>query len=196
MTASCVLSGVCSAGAPPAGHEPPAAAAGGAARRAAGEEGRRDPGLQRERSHAQQRYSHRTRTHWGPLWPETHPPSKSGGNLLSRFCVILLTNQQIDQQTSNQTPAETVKTIIYCLIYKMWQKCLFLFWFSFLFYLFTFPVCCAMIGFEYELFNLRWEEENSKERKQTHTNKYTHLFPWIYIQNEHFCNGCKEVEVI
>lgn len=115
MTSSCVLSGVCSAGAPPAGHEPPAAAAGGAAGRAAGEEGRRDPGLQRERSHAQQRYSLRTRTHWGPLWAETHPPSESGGNLLSRFYVILLTNQQTDRQTNNQT----VKTIIYYLICKM-----------------------------------------------------------------------------
>lgn len=52
----CVFSGVSSAGAPPAGDEPPAAAAGGAAGRSAGEEGRRDPGLQGERGHAQQRY--------------------------------------------------------------------------------------------------------------------------------------------
>lgn len=46
-----------SAGAPPAGDESPAAAAGGAAGRSAGQERCRDSGLQRERSHAQQRYT-------------------------------------------------------------------------------------------------------------------------------------------
>jgi len=51
----CVFSGMCSAGAPPAGDEPPAAAAGGAAGKSAGEERCRDPGLQREWSGAQQR---------------------------------------------------------------------------------------------------------------------------------------------
>lgn len=66
---SLLSSGVHSAGASPAGHDPPAAAAGGGARRSAGEEGRRDPGLQRERRHAQQRYARRsvTRNHVVPV---------------------------------------------------------------------------------------------------------------------------------
>lgn len=53
-----LFSGMCSAGAPTAGHEPPAAAAGDGTGTPAGEEGCWDPGLQRQRSLTQQRYTH------------------------------------------------------------------------------------------------------------------------------------------
>lgn len=33
------------------------------------------------------------------FWADTHPQSKFHGNLSSRFCVILLTNQATKQQT-------------------------------------------------------------------------------------------------
>lgn len=55
---------MCSARAPSAGHEPPAAATGNWTRRSANEEGRWDPGLQREWSHTQQRCTHTNTGTW------------------------------------------------------------------------------------------------------------------------------------
>lgn len=44
-----------------------------------------------------------TKSYWGLLWAETHPPPRFGGSLFSSLCVILLINQPTIKLTAAKT---------------------------------------------------------------------------------------------
>ena len=64
-----------------------------------------------------------TKSNWVVFWAETHPLSKFHRNLLSGFCVILLTNQPTNQQTTKEHKWKhnllgKGRSFIYCCIHE------------------------------------------------------------------------------